>query len=54
MDQGDEKQSKQRRDKEPDPEIHDRFDHDTTLWARRRALHYHAEAAPYLLEEPLA
>ncbi len=32
MDQGDEQQSEQRRDKESDPEIHDRFDHDTTLW----------------------
>ena len=28
---GDEKQSEQRRDQKPDPEKHDRFNHDTTL-----------------------
>ena len=33
MHQGDEKQSEQRRNQKPDPEIHDRFDHDTTLYA---------------------
>ena len=30
MNQRDEQQAKQRRNQEPDPEIHDRFDHDAT------------------------
>ena len=46
MDQGDEQQSEQRRDKKPDPEKHDRFDHDTTLW-RHLEPHIRLDAGRY-------
>ena len=51
MDQRDEQQSEQRCNKEPDPEIHDRFDHDTTLGAASRALHCHAQEGGTIIRE---